>query len=64
VNKAIKSVLEKAQDELVDQLCDKKYSRYENRNFKRAWMAKRTLETKHGTVEFKLVKVKSLKTGP
>ena len=37
LNRAIlKSVLEKAQEELVDQLCGEKYSRDEERRFRRA----------------------------
>jgi transposase-like protein len=64
VNKEIlKAVIEKAQDQLVTELCGRKYSRNKAAKFKRAGTTDRTLETRHGTIEFKLVKVKSLENG-
>jgi len=56
-------VLEKAQEELIQELCGPKYSRGGDAKLRRAGTAKRTLTTRHGTVEFKLVKVKSLENG-
>ena len=56
-------MLEKTQEELIKQLCGVKYSRNQDRKFKRAGTAKSTLETRHGTVEFRLVKVKSMENG-
>jgi transposase-like protein len=64
LNKTIlKSLLEKAQDELIQELCGPRYSRGGDRRFRRAGTAKRTLETRHGTVELRLVKVKSVENG-
>jgi transposase-like protein len=64
LNKEIlKAVLEKAQNELIQELCGPRYSRGGDRKFRRAGTAKRTLTTRHGTVEFRLVKVKSLENG-
>jgi transposase-like protein len=64
VNRAIlRSVLEKAQDELIQELCGPRYSRGGDKRFRRAGTAKRTLETRHGTVEFRLVKVRSMENG-
>ena len=61
VNRAIlRSVLEKAQEELVQELCGSRYSQGGDRGFRRAGTTKRTLETRHGTVEFRLVKVRSM----
>jgi hypothetical protein len=61
VNKAIlKAALEKAQDELIQELCGPKYSRGEPRNYRRAGTTRRTLVTRHGTIELRLVKVRSL----
>ena len=56
-------MLEKAQEELIQELCGPKYGRGGDTKFRRAGTAKRTLTTRHGTVEFKLVKVKSLENG-
>jgi transposase-like protein len=64
VNREIlKAVIEKAQDQLVTELCGNKYARNRDARFKRAGTTDRTLETRHGTIEFKLVKVKSLENG-
>jgi len=64
VNREIlKALLEKAQDELIDELCGKKYSRSGDKKFKRAGTAERTLITRHGIIEFRLVKVRSLENG-
>jgi transposase-like protein len=64
LNKEIlKAVLEKAQEELIQELCGPRYSRGGDRGFRRAGTAKRTLETRHGTVEFRLVKVRSVENG-
>jgi transposase-like protein len=56
-------LLEKAQEELVNELCGGKYGRNEDAKFKRAGTTDRTLITRHGKIEFKLVKVKSLENG-
>ena len=56
-------MLEKIQDELIQELCGPRYSRGGNTRFRRAGTAKRTLTTRHGTVEFRLVKVKSMENG-
>ena len=64
MNKAIlKAALEKTQDELIQELCGPKYNRGEPRNYRRAGTAKRTLVTRHGTIELRLVKVRSLENG-
>lgn len=55
----IEAVLEKAQEELIDELCGAKYSRSGDKKFKRAGTAERMLITRHGIIEFRLVKVKS-----
>jgi len=61
VNREIlKAIIEKAQEELVDELCGGRYTRSGDRKFKRAGTTKRTLLTRHGKIEFTLVKVKSL----
>jgi transposase-like protein len=61
VNREIlKAALEKAQEDLVNELCGTKYSRKEDKKFRRAGTAKRKLVTRHGKIEFTLVKVKSL----
>jgi hypothetical protein len=53
-------VLEKAQDQLVTELCGRKYDRNGDATFKRAGTTDRTLVTRHGTIAFKLAKVRSL----
>jgi transposase-like protein len=64
VNGAVlKVVLEKAQNQLIEELCGKKYARQKDRRFVRAGTARRTLITRFGKVKFRIVKVKSLKTG-
>jgi len=64
VNRVIlASVLEKAQEELIQELCGPRYSRGGDRNFRRAGTTRRTLETRYGTVEFRLVKVRSMENG-
>ena len=61
VNKAIlKAVLEKAQDQLVTELCGRKYARNRDAPFERAGTTDRTLVTRHGTIAFTLAKVRSL----
>ena len=57
------SVLIKLQDEIVKDLCGSKYLRIRNRQFKRAGTTDRTLNTRHGKVNFKLVKVYSEESG-
>nr|MDO8080406.1 transposase [Candidatus Freyarchaeota archaeon] len=60
----LRAVLEKAQDQLIDELCGRKYARnQEDKKFQRAGTAERTLVTRHGIIRFKLVKVKSLENG-
>jgi transposase-like protein len=61
VNKEIlKAVIEKAQDRLIDELCGEKYSRHMDAKFERAGTDYRTFKTRHGTIKFKLAKVKFL----
>jgi len=61
VNKTIlKAAIEKAQEQLINELCGRKYGRNRDARFKRAGTTDRTLVTRHGTIEFKLAKVKSL----
>ncbi|MDH7478100.1 MAG: hypothetical protein QHH17_06950, partial [Candidatus Bathyarchaeota archaeon] len=49
VNREIlKAVIEKAQDQLVTELCGNKYARNTDARFKRAGTTDRTLETRHG----------------
>jgi len=59
----LKAVLERAQEELIDELCGRKYARDVVRRFRRAGTARRTLVTRHGVVELRLVKVRSLENG-
>jgi len=59
----LKSVLVKLQEEIVLDLCGSKYLRIEDRQFKRAGTADRTLRTRHGKVNFKLAKVYSKESG-
>jgi transposase-like protein len=64
VNKTVlKAVVEKAQDQLINELCGRKYGRNSDAKFTRAGTTDRTLETRHGTIEFKLDKVRSLENG-
>jgi len=56
-------VLEKVQDEFIQELCGRRYSLGEGSRFRKAGTAKRTLVTRHGVIEFRLVKVKSLENG-
>ena len=53
-------MLEKVQDELIDELCGRKYARDGGKKFRRAGTTERTLITRHGKIAFRLVKVKSL----
>jgi transposase-like protein len=59
-NEILQTILSKHQDNLVNQLCGKKYSRDKNRQYKRAGTAKRTLQTRHGEIKLRLIKVRSL----
>jgi len=64
VNKEIlKAAIVKAQDQLVTELCGKKYARNRDVKFARAGTDDRTFKTRHGTIEFRLAKVKSLENG-
>lgn len=64
MNKEIlKAIIEKAQDQLITELCGIKYTRNKDAKFKRAGTTDRTMVTRHGTIGFKLVKVKSLENG-
>jgi len=61
VNRRIlKAVLEKAQDQLVTELCGRKYAWNRDAKFTRAGTEDRTFKTRHGTIKFKLAKVRSL----
>ncbi|MFH1179737.1 MAG: transposase, partial [Candidatus Bathyarchaeota archaeon] len=60
LNKEILTVaLTKHQEELVDRLCGKRYTRNKNRPFRRAGTAKRTLQTRHGEITIRVIKVRS-----
>jgi len=64
VNREIlKAVVEKAQEQLIDELCGKKYSRNRDAKFERAGTDDRTFKTRHGTIRFKLAKVRLLEDG-
>jgi transposase-like protein len=56
----LKSAIIKIQEELVLDLCGPEYERNPNRRFSRAGTTSRTLHTRHGKIEFKLVKVYDL----
>ena len=61
LNKGIlQTILSKHQDNLVNQLCGPKYSRYKNRQYRRAGTAWRTLQTRHGEITLRVIKVRSL----
>ena len=53
----LKSAIIKIQEELVLDLCGPEYERNPNRRFSRAGTTSRTLHTRHGKIEFKLVKL-------
>jgi len=59
----LRALLEKAQGELVDELCGRRYARDRERKFKRAGTVRRTIITRHGKIELKVIKVKSLENG-
>jgi len=50
----------KIQDQLIDEMCGEKYARNRDAKFERAGTDDRTFKTRHGTIKFKLAKVKSL----
>lgn len=56
----LRSAIINLQDELVLELCGSKYLRGPNRKFIRAGSTDRTLWTRHGKIEFKLLKVRCL----
>jgi transposase-like protein len=56
----LKSAIEKLQASLVLDLCGPEYERTSNRRFRRAGTTSRTLLTRHGKLEFRLVKVHDL----
>jgi len=57
----LKSALTKLQDELVLDLCGPKYERKPHREVLRAGTTSRTLWTRHGKVEFRVVRVHDLR---
>jgi len=61
----LKAFLERIQEDLVNQLCGERYTRNRDSRYKykRAGTARRTLVTRHGTISFRLVKVRSLEDG-
>jgi transposase-like protein len=61
--KILKSALMKLQDELLLELCGPRYFRSQDRKFIRVGSTNRTLNTRHGRVEFKLTKVRCLENG-
>lgn len=61
MNKEIlKAAIVKAQDQLVTELCGKKYARNRDAKFERSGTDVRSFKTRHGTIEFKLAKVRNL----
>jgi hypothetical protein len=56
----LKITLTKLQDELILELCGPSHQRDPNRQFKRAATTNRTLKTRHGQIQFKLVVVHNL----
>ena len=56
----LQTILTKHQEILVNQLCGEKYSRDKNRQYRRAGTAWRTLQTSHGEITLRVIKVKSL----
>jgi len=61
LNKEIlQTILTKHQDEIINQLCGEKYSRNKNRQYKRAGTTWRTLQTRHGEITIRVIKVRSL----
>jgi len=59
----LRALLEKAQGELVGELYGRRYARDKERKFKRAGTVRRAIITRHGKIEFMLIKVKSLENG-
>ena len=59
----LKSAIAKLQDDLLVELCGPKYIRHTDRKFKRAGTTNRTLSTRHGKIEFRLVKLRSIENG-
>jgi transposase-like protein len=59
--KILKSALTKLQDELIMDLCGPKYERKPSREVLRAGTTSRTLWTRHGKVEFRVVRVHDLR---
>jgi transposase-like protein len=55
----LKTAIVKLQDELLLELCGPKYQRNSHKQFTRAGNTKRTLNTRHGKIEFKLTKIRS-----
>jgi transposase-like protein len=53
----LKTTIIKLQDELILELCGKKYQRNTQKQFIRVGNTKRTLSTRHGKIEFKLAKI-------
>lgn len=58
----LKSATVKLQEELMDDLCGKKYARNPDRKFCRGGTKNRTLQTRHGKVGFRLAKVHDLES--
>ena len=56
----LKTTLTKLQDELILELCGRPYQRDTNRQFQKAATTNRTLKTRHGPIQFKLVIVRNL----
>ena len=59
--KILKSALIKLQEELVMDLCGPKYERKPDREVTRARTTSRTLWTRHGKIEFRVVRVHDLR---
>ncbi|MGE5556211.1 MAG: ISH6 family transposase [Methanocella sp.] len=59
----LKSAIGKLQDELLLQLCGRRYQRDRDRKFIRVGSTNRTLSTRHGRIEFRLTKVRCLENG-
>jgi|GEM_PF-1961368 len=56
----LQASLTKLQDKLIQELCQPTYQRQPNKQFQRAETTNRTLKTRHGNIELKLVIVHNL----
>lgn len=59
----LQTTLIKLQDTIVLDLCDTPYQKNPNRQYQRAGTTKRTLKTRHGTIQFILIRLRDLQNG-